>query len=159
MAVVPTTTVYRGLKAFSNARNHPRSLILGLVARGPSGPYWTSTAFLNAGGKRVDEVEDYYLEMHELDSEATHVLLCMSRAEWQAFRDDPGFDDLAKWRYEGWPNTCSLCGKEIVVEQYEWVAASGPPDSADPDPSMFHVACIPDLARRFKAQKGREPRR
>ena len=33
MAVVETTTVYRGLKAFSNARNHPRSLILGLVWR------------------------------------------------------------------------------------------------------------------------------
>ena len=30
MAVVSTTTVYRGLKAFSNARDHPRSLILGL---------------------------------------------------------------------------------------------------------------------------------
>jgi len=30
MAVVPTTTVYRGLKAFSNARDHLRSLILGL---------------------------------------------------------------------------------------------------------------------------------
>ena len=31
MAVVSTTTVYRGLKAFSNTRNHPRSLILGLA--------------------------------------------------------------------------------------------------------------------------------
>jgi hypothetical protein len=31
MAVVSTTTVYRGLKAFSNARDHQRSLILGLV--------------------------------------------------------------------------------------------------------------------------------
>ena len=32
MAVVSTTTVYRGLKAFSNERDQPRSLILGLVA-------------------------------------------------------------------------------------------------------------------------------
>ena len=31
MAVGSTTTVYRGLKAFPNARNHPRSLILGLA--------------------------------------------------------------------------------------------------------------------------------
>ncbi len=31
MAVLSTTTVYRGLKAFSNARDHQRSLILGLA--------------------------------------------------------------------------------------------------------------------------------
>ncbi len=30
MAVVSTTPVYRGLKAFPNARDRPRSLILGL---------------------------------------------------------------------------------------------------------------------------------
>ncbi len=29
---------------------------------------------------------------------------------------------LAKWRYEGWPNTCIICGKKFSVKDDTWRA-------------------------------------
>ncbi len=48
-------------------------------------------------------------------------------------------DELAKWRYEGWPNICPACGKEIQnLEKLGWVVKR-----KDGDPRLVHLACLP----------------
>ncbi len=48
-------------------------------------------------------------------------------------------DELAKWRYEGWPNICQVCEKEIQdVQKGGWVIKR-----IDGDPRLIHLTCLP----------------
>lgn len=35
---------------------------------------------------------------------------------------DMPFTTVARWRYEGWPSKCAICGKDLNLEQGNWRA-------------------------------------
>lgn len=50
-------------------------------------------------------------------------LLCLSHKENIAIRlHKISFGILAKWRYEGWPKTCAICGKPVAIGNVDWCA-------------------------------------
>lgn len=48
--------------------------------------------------------------------------LGMSNAEYTAHCHGVWFNELAKWRQNGWPTTCAACGKSIDVSKFGWMA-------------------------------------
>ena len=47
--------------------------------------------------------------------------LGFSQTEYTAYSHGAGFDDLAKWRKQGWPEDCSICGKALgAVTDFGW---------------------------------------
>jgi hypothetical protein len=62
----------------------------------------------------------------------------LSDAEATAYAHGVGFAELARWRYEGWPNVCPICGKEIEVEKFGWWAKE-----IDEGHRLVHITCLP----------------
>ncbi len=48
------------------------------------------------------------------------------------------FPELAKWRKEGWPNKCALCGKSIDIPNGGWMAKEFGPKF---EHALEHLAC------------------
>jgi nucleoid DNA-binding protein len=74
---------------------------------------------INEGKISLEKAEEIYDEI--MSSPATNVssLLGLTKAEWTAFGHGAGFDDLVKWRYNGWP-ACSKCGNSINIDKFGW---------------------------------------
>lgn len=70
--------------------------------------------------------------MDSSNSSQAREILGLSPMEWTAFGQGAGFPQLAKWRYEGWPSSCQICGAKIQVDQYGWLLA---------DEGMRHLIC------------------
>jgi len=51
-----------------------------------------------------------------------------------------GYEELAKWRYGGWPETCQICGKPIGIEREHWLARCKEGSASF---SLAHIACLP----------------
>ena len=51
-----------------------------------------------------------------------HEMLGMSRIEWTAYCHGAEFQDIANWRFHGWPSRCFTCGQWIVVDNFGWLA-------------------------------------
>ena len=69
------------------------------------------------------EAESGYDQVMD-SSEAAHVaeILGLNRIEWTAFGHGVPFDELAKWRYNGWPDVCPLCNRKVDIEKFGWMA-------------------------------------
>ena len=71
----------------------------------------------------VDEAHDIFDEILASDeTDSVFDLLGFSLTESSAYCHGADFDDVAKWRYEGWPDSCAVCGKKIVPEEGGWWA-------------------------------------
>lgn len=66
-------------------------------------------------------------------------LMGLSLAEATASAHAVPFDVIARWRYEGWPNVCVKCGKQIPVERIGWWAGSKKRGRF----VLQHIACLP----------------
>lgn len=60
--------------------------------------------------------------MASQDASRVAELLGLNTEEWTAFCHGVPFQTLAKWRYEGWPSTCSKCGELISIQKFGWLA-------------------------------------
>lgn len=47
-------------------------------------------------------------------------LLCLSSEEWTAKAQGADWVDVASWRYLGWPERCSKCGKSLRFKEFGW---------------------------------------
>jgi hypothetical protein len=76
---------------------------------------------LRTGARDLEDIEQIYDAIMDSD-EASHVAgkLGLSQEEWTAFSHGVWFDELAKWRYEGWPRRCIKCGAELNISAYGW---------------------------------------
>lgn len=71
----------------------------------------------------VEDAERIYDEVVDGSKGASlREVLGLSRQEWTAFGFGVWFDELAVWRYEGWPRRCQRCGLEIDVGNFGWQA-------------------------------------
>lgn len=71
----------------------------------------------------LEEIEALYDATMESDhSVAVEELLGISQPEWTAFGHGVGFEELARWRVDGWPTLCPLCGKHIAPCVFGWLA-------------------------------------
>lgn len=76
------------------------------------------------GSMTYDEgMETYTKILNSPDAEDVAELLGMTSWEWTAYLHAVPFDVLAKWRSEGWPTNCHICGLEINVESFGWWAS------------------------------------
>lgn len=64
-------------------------------------------------------------------------LLRITKREATAFLHGVTFADLAKWRYEGWPNVCARCGQEIDLDAFGWFAG----EEQDGNSVLVHLRC------------------
>lgn len=79
-------------------------------------------ADITKGSVSLEEAESIY--DHIMDSpEAFQAaeLLGLTRVEWTAFCQGIGFDVLARWRYQGWPDICPQCNRKVELEKIGWL--------------------------------------
>jgi hypothetical protein len=67
---------------------------------------------------KIDEIVDKFHE-GEVEGEL-HLLLGMDNYEWTAKIHGLDLGILAQWRENGWPTTCSACGRQINYKNYGW---------------------------------------
>jgi hypothetical protein len=62
----------------------------------------------------------------------------MSNEEWAAYAFGAGPDEIARWRYNGWPTTCPECGKALVYGDPDlgWIVKH----RADGSSVLVHIA-------------------
>jgi hypothetical protein len=93
---------------------------------------------IHEGTLSVEEADAIYDSIGEpAGPPHAHDLLGLSPAESTAF-GIVGFDELARWRYSGWPNVCPVCGQEIAVEKFGWW-----PKEVDGRHRLVHISCLP----------------
>ena len=82
-------------------------------------------AEISAGAATLHDVEEFYNSvMESSDAERVAELLGLSRQEWTAFGHGVWFDELARWRRDGWPTVCGRCGGIVDVERFGWLAVN-----------------------------------
>ncbi len=67
----------------------------------------------------IDEEIDKAWKLSEgLGEETIYIdkILGYSQQEWKADVFGVPLEDIARWRYEGWPQYCSKCGKPIFYD-------------------------------------------
>lgn len=64
--------------------------------------------------------------------------LGMSNAEYTAYCHAVGLAEIAKWRKDGWPDKCAVCGERIDVPNFGWMAKELGPDQ---DHVLEHIQC------------------
>lgn len=75
-----------------------------------------------------------------MDADVTHAAdeLGLSDIEFASY-GKVGFEELARWRYEGWPDICPTCGRKIEnIEKGGWVVKR-----INGAPRLVHIACLP----------------
>ena len=85
-----------------------------------------------------DEADDLlsdYLETSEGAGEPRESLM-LSPTEYSARASTANWSTIAKWRYEGWPDHCGICGGKIVPEDYGWES-----DSRGVEFGLQHINC------------------
>jgi len=73
--------------------------------------------------KKITEQDayDFYEQVMNTDIKNVETFLGCSISEWTAFIWNwVPLSTIAQWRYEGWPDICAICGKNIVIEKGEW---------------------------------------
>ena len=78
------------------------------------------------------------------DHENPQELMGLSNTEWTAYADGLSLDELARWRYEGWPTECACCGKTINPKKYGWMVRKNKVYH------IYHVQCLVDKKGRTK---------
>jgi hypothetical protein len=85
-----------------------------------------------------EDAEREFLDV--LDSERgaeVYELFGLSDPESTAYGHGVPFEELAEWRYEGWPSTCARCGRPIDVEAYGWFAG----EEREGNSVLVHIKC------------------
>jgi hypothetical protein len=88
----------------------------------------------NEAQKMLDEV---------LDSEgggAIGSLLKIGDVEWTAYGHGAQLEEIARWRYDGWPTRCAVCGRKIHADLFGWLIMQYGGRSA-----LRHVGCRTSL--------------
>ncbi|HLN23487.1 MAG TPA: hypothetical protein VK558_05830 [Patescibacteria group bacterium] len=89
-------------------------------------------------GSASEEEANNFLDKALYAPETAEHILMLSHTEWTAKCHGVSLGELAEWRYHGWPNRCIVCGKEIDVEHFGWLAT----ELDDLDRSLMkHVVC------------------
>lgn len=92
---------------------------------------------LAEGRTSLADVERLYERVmaseHAADAPA---LLGLSAVEWTAFCQGAHWDDLARFRREGWPRTCGVCGRALAVAAFGWLVREHEGGVA-----LIHVEC------------------
>lgn len=95
---------------------------------------------LNSGELSIDQVEEIYDSiLNSTNASDLYNYLCFSKVESTAFLQGAYFDDLAKWRKEGFPNVCHNCNKKIDIEQFGWMLKESPDN--DEEFVIIHLEC------------------
>lgn len=97
------------------------------------------------GSISVEQAYDFYDAAVESAVADWAEPLELSDPEATAHSHGVGFAELARWRYEGWPNVCPVCGQEIEVKKFGWLAKE-----ADGGHRLVHIACLPGPAEEVK---------
>lgn len=95
---------------------------------------------LASGLATLGQIEAEYDAIMNSDRSAdAPVLLGMSSIEWTAFGHGVGFDELARWRTEGWPLRCPMCDKELrPPAEFGWLAQV----QEDGTHRLVHIGCL-----------------
>lgn len=86
-----------------------------------------------------DEAEEVYMSyMYQCEGEWDFLdLLTLSRNECNANASSVYWSSIAKWRYEGWPDLCRVCGKPLVLDKWGvWL------DDSQEDEWLMHLDCL-----------------
>jgi hypothetical protein len=100
--------------------------------------------------KRLDFLAEVYVEkMSEVEGEAKtsrilsspeaaniKALLGLSNIEWTAHAQGANVNEIASWRYRGWPQVCLICGGPLYVEDFGWFVAV-----VDSVGKLTHITC------------------
>lgn len=87
----------------------------------------------------LEEAESLYDAILESDRRsAVRELLGMTRFEWTAFGHGVGLEELARWRVDGWPRLCEICGKQVSPPEFGWLAR----EESSGSHRLVHVACL-----------------
>lgn len=68
--------------------------------------------------------------------------IMMDRYEWTA-QSACDLSQIARWRYEGWPETCGRCKRKIIKEKFGWRCEVVNGESGD----LRHVSCDNDYLK------------
>lgn len=85
----------------------------------------------------ADDADRIYHEVVEKGVWDWAEALGLSEYEITANMHGVGFKELAKWRYEGWPDTCGLCHLPLDYRLYGWEADF----DEDEKPYLIHIEC------------------
>lgn len=94
---------------------------------------------LHDGVLSGDAAYDEYDRVMESDAANAPARLGLSGSEWTAFAHGASFEELAAWRYRGWPTTCAICGKPLDANGSGWFAREMSPGKH----ALVHLACLP----------------
>ncbi|SAK99063.1 hypothetical protein AWB82_07266 [Caballeronia glebae] len=72
--------------------------------------------------EEAEAVYDWYMDNLTVDDPPVTDMLGFSKKEWTAYAHGAEFQDVANWRAHGWPDTCFVCGKPIVSDNFGWLA-------------------------------------
>lgn len=76
---------------------------------------------------------------HVLDSPEAgkaESLLMLTRPEWTAHGHGSTLEELARWRYRGWPTRCIRCSREIEIDKFGWKVVD-----VDGVSALSHIQC------------------
>ena len=76
---------------------------------------------ISTGTLKEEQVEKILAEiLRSNDAEKVESRLMLTRMEWTAYCHGATFSELSRWRDQGWPTQCILCGREIEVDKFGW---------------------------------------
>lgn len=71
----------------------------------------------------------------------------LSQTEYTAFGHGADFENLATWRYQGWPTRCSICSGQLPTpEEYGWFVwddEEQAPGNYGGRLGIVHIECLP----------------
>lgn len=100
------------------------------------------------GAVSPDEAERIYDAIMDDGKMDFAEALGLSNTEATAYGYGVPFDELAKWRRDGWPNNCVACGGVIDVSRGGWIPKE---HGREPHHALKHLQC-PAKARPAKSK-------
>lgn len=88
----------------------------------------------------VQEVESFCARVMHSQADKLEFLLGLDHFEYIAYANGILFDNLAKWRYDGWPKVGSVCRTPIDHKKFGWF----PRRDSDGNQGIAHIDCLPD---------------
>jgi hypothetical protein len=93
---------------------------------------------LYEGELTPDQAQEIFDALLDSDEAAeVYDLLGLSKHESTAYAHGAPLEELAQWRYEGWPNVCVDCGREIDIEKFGWFAG----EEREGKSALSHITC------------------
>ena len=67
-------------------------------------------------------------------------VLLIDNYEYTALCHTAPLELIAKWRYEGWPDKCSICQKPLNYKKYYWMYYESEDETIR---GLAHIKCMP----------------